>query len=253
MRLLALVGIVGACGFSPRAIGVGASNPDGQGDDAPAIDAEVLRPLYASSDMHLYAVDVDLHRATLIGTITAGSTAVSMNALAFLGNSVIGIPTTGDALVQIDPATAQVTQSVPLSVTHTYWGLTVGNGTIYAATNATTSNFYRIALDGTVTMIGTFGNSMSVAGDLAWVNNTMYVTLEGGNCSSQCLATVDLATGHATLITTAVGGDLWALSGYRGKLWALRGSGEIDRVDPTTGALTMVFTDASINWWEGAE
>ena len=248
MRPLVLVVWFG-CGFAPRIDGVTPPDVDAPvTSDAPPDTVVVARPLYASSDNMLYRVDIDGHTAVQIGNMGQ-----SMDALAFANGMVIGIPSTFDSLMTIDPATAQVVSSVTLSSTHTYWGLTVAGTVIYAATDDSSNNLYTISPTGTVTLVGTFGDSMTVAGDLAWVGNKLYVSLENGSCDPQCIATVNPATGVATPIRTDAPGDMWGLSGYRGQLWALRGSGEIDSVDTTTGALTKSFIASSIDWWEGTE
>ena len=248
MRRLVLVVGLSACGFTP--ITLGAMQLDGNpGAEPVPLDAYEPRTLYANSDQMLYRVDVDAKTATLVGPIGQ-----SINGLAELDGVLLGIPASGTSLVTIDPATAQVTHAVDLSSTGTYYALAVGAGTIYAASpNSTGNNVYTVGTDGTVTPIGSFGGGRQVAGDLAWHDGELYVTLEGPGCNSQCIARVNLSTGAATPFITNAPNDCWALSGYRGKLWVLRGSGDVMLVDTVGNTLMQQFNASSINWWEAAE
>jgi hypothetical protein len=232
-------------------------------DAKPGVDAPPApRVLYASSDQSLYALDIDAHTTTLIGTMTdTGGGLISIDGLAWLDGMLIGIPSTGDALVTIDPATAQITKRVALSTQRTYYGLSVvpageihDAAAIFAATSDTSSNLYQIDPNGAVRLVGSLGNSQRIAGDLAWIHgHGLYATLEGGSCNPQCIATVDTSTGVATPIRTDAPGDLWGLSGYRGELWTLEGDGTVSTVDLASGALTPAFNGNSVEWWEGAE
>jgi hypothetical protein len=263
MRAVIGACVVAGCAFKAGAPYGGAAStadaPQALGDAAPD-GPGWPSSLFASSGATLYAIDVDGMRYTAIGSVhDMAGTLYTVNALAYSEGQLYGITATGDTLITIDRATALVTASVALSETHMYWGMTAAPpgdvssaAVLFAATNDTSNNMFMVALDGTMTQLGSFGNDHAIAGDLAWVHgHGLYATVTGAPCNSQCLALVDTTTGAATMLDMNEPGDMWGLSGYRDQLWVLHGSGEIDTADPRTGQLTLAFMAGTTNWFDG--
>ncbi len=261
-----------ACGFSTATstppggdVGVTAdASIDVGGDAAVDIDAPVqpvALPLFAASKQMLYRLDVDQHTSMLVGAITPpGATAIHVDGLALLGTALLGITAGGDELLTIDHDTAAVTGRVMLTPMNTWSGLTVipagdlSAKPIVLAGTTSDGKLYRIdPATGVVGMVGSFGGGMKFFSDLAWVHGVgLFGTLTGGSCMQVCFARIDPATGNATVFRSNLGSNIYAMSGYRDKLWAFNNAGPVLSVNQTTGVMAVEF-DPAIPWTEAAQ
>lgn len=267
MRCVALILVVGGCGFS-----ISAGSPSG-GDDAPEVDAGVGAPpadaapdvpppplpLYAASNQMLHQIDVDAKVATLVGPIAeAGGTAIDVDGLALHGATLIGLTPGGGELITIDPATATVTQRRTVTPAGPVGGLTVAPaGSVETGPVVFAGGDYALRridpATGVVTTVGSWGQNMRFFSDLAWVSGQgLYATLQGGPCATICFARVDPATGTATVFRSDLVSNLYGLSGYRGQLWAFHFSGPVLSVRMTDGLMSLLF-DPLIPWTEAAQ
>lgn len=268
--------LLGACGFSAHAAPDGSqSDPhDAPGDVALGSDAAVTidaappEPfMLACSPGTLYKVDVDMQTATEIGPIVSGATPVSLYALAGDSTGLYGIPSALNVILSIDPTTGSVTRSHALAPKRDYYGLTYAppgevqpQGVWFAASDGAgepdggAAHLYTVdPAAGTTTIVGPFGGDLTIAGDLAWVHGKgLYGTFYGPMCmSATCVASIDPATGAATVLTTTGPPNALSLSGFRGQLWGLDTGGGVWLIDTTTGNSTLQFT-TSIQWADGA-
>ena len=268
MRAVVFAVIGAGCGFQHGAAvtGGGSADAPAQGDgpaigDAMADAAPARAHMFANSGSSLFSINTDGQAVTPVGTIhSTGQASISIDALAYSDGVLYGIPFGGDQLLAIDTTTATVTSSTPLNVTHAYWAMTAApagdagpNAVLFAASNDTTNNIFTIALDGTVTKLGSLGGNHAIAGDLAWVHGAgLFASIVGTPCNMQCLAKLDPTTGAITqILNMQEPNDLWGLSGFRDQLWVLEGTGEISTANTTNGSLTPVFNAGSINWYDG--
>ena len=213
--------------------------------------------MLACSAGTLYTIDVVSQNVTKVGSIVAGSTPVSMFALAGTSHVLYGIPSSLDKLLQIDATTGNVTQSRTL-VKHDFYGLAYAEGTWYAGTDATgepssVAHLYTIdPATGTETMIGAFGNGLTIAGDLAYVHQRgLYGSFFGPGCNSTCIASVNPTTGAAVVLSFNGPSNVLSMSGFGGRLWGLSTDGTVYEFDPATGATLQSF-DTAIAWADAA-
>lgn len=224
----------------------GDSRGDGRARDAgDASGSSAL--LWASDPVNLYTVDPVLQTFTVVGPLhnALGSAVPGLDAFAYRSSQLVGISRSGSgqAVVTIDPTTAEVTFFPPLVNPHDYYGCTYDSGTdqILAGTSDD-GNLYSIDLTlGTTNVIGSFGNGMHVYGDIAWMAGVVYGTMVGGSCSPGCIATINPTTGAATPLSTDAPGTLPSLGVFGGKLYAFSGSGEVYAIDTTTGSATDLY------------
>jgi len=221
-------------------------SPDGN-SDGPPIDAPMATRIYVSTTSgELHAVDPATMATQLIGTVDG---APSLDGISFGVDGNLVAITGDDDLLRIDPTDASVLSSVNMAENHEYWGLTVvpagelgPSAKILAATNDTAS-LYEVNTDGSLTLIGPFGNSLSVAGDIAWVPGVgLFASVDGNNCSGTCIASVSATTGAATMLAMTGPGDMWALAAFNGELWAVGGSSDAYRVNQTSGVPSSQFS-----------
>lgn len=237
---------VAACGF--RHGGYAPAPADGLPDVA--IDAYRASPtIYATDPTNLYTIDVASKSYAVVGPLNdpAGNSVGGVDAIAYADGTlyVIGANGSDQSFGTIDRATGVVTfASAPLAARHSYYGLTydVATRTLLAAT-ADDMMLYRIdpAGDGTAIPIGSFGNGLAIYGDIAWLDGVVYGTMTGSQCNSTCIATIDPATGVATVLATNAPPALPSMSAFGGKLYAMSGGGDVYSVSTSTGATTMLY------------
>jgi hypothetical protein len=264
---VALLSLVGACGFSAHAAPDGALAIDGTmrdaargSDDAMIVDA--ARPpepfLLAFDASTLYQVDVDQGTATIRGSVG------NYSIFAAAGNStkLYAIPSALNLILSIDPASGAVLSSRALTPKRDYFGFTYDrtHDVWYAGTdgqgepNSGAAHLWTIdPATGTATIGGAFGTGLTVAGDLAWVEGKgLYGSFYGPGCTSNtCIAKIDTTSGAATVLTTVGPVGALSMSGFRGELWALDTSGGVWQVSTTDGNATFAFA-TGIQWADGA-
>lgn len=267
MRVCAVLVALAGCSFSTHALDGDAHAPDGQqlidaAHDA-ATDAAPQAPyMLACSSGTLYTVDVDQGSATAVGPIKAGGTTFSMDSIAGVPPVLYGIPSSVDTILSIDPSTGAVTQSRTLAPQVTYYGFTyvpagdLGATAHWFAGTGETSGGSLYAIDpaaGTATSIGSFGNGLYVAGDIAWVHgHGLYATMYGPGCAPTCIASIDPSTAAATVLSYNGPNNGLSMSGFRGQLWILDNSGSVWNVDPTSGNATFAFSTGVV-WADAAQ
>jgi hypothetical protein len=265
---LAIALACAGCSFQLHAIGADAEvTHDGPGDAPKTIDAAIDAPppapyMLACSSSTLYQLDVDAGSATARGPIKSGGTTYSMDSLAGDPTVLYGIPTSVDSILSIDPSTGAVTHIRALSPQLSYYGFTyvpagdLGSSAHWLAGTGETSGGSLYSIDpaaGTATSIGSFGNGLYVAGDIAWVHgHGLYATMYGPSCSPTCIASIDPSTGAATVLSTSGPNNGLSMSGFRGQLWVLDNAGNVWTVDTTNGNATLAFS-TSIVWADAAQ
>ena len=222
--------------------------------DAPKQDAFML----ACTSSTLYAIDVDQQQATQIGPIATGQTTYSMFGLAGTSAQLYGIPSSLADLLLIDASSGNVISSRPIAK-HTFYGFANAEGTWYVGTDASgepnnTAHLYTIdPATGTETLIGAFGNGLTIAGDLAYVHQRgLYGSFYGPGCTPTCIASVNPTTGSANVLTYTGPTNVLSMSGFRGRLWGLSNTGTVYEFDPSSGA-TLGSFDTGISWADAAD
>jgi len=119
-------------------------------------------------------------------------------------------------------------------------------GKLYGAGNAAPGRFVSInATTGHAHQIGTFGAGLGSAGDLAFVNGTLYATVNRAGFAHTYFAKVSLSTGHATLIADTGFPNVWGLTLRSGVLYAATKNGLFLRISPTTGRATRIGSNGA--------
>ena len=259
---------VSACGYVHGELSsrTGDGGPDAI--DARMIDAPPPLPyVYGVSAQSLYQIDVDNGDAMFVGTVTDGSTQFSIDALAYDGAVLYGIPSSHDRWLRINPANGQVLTNTALGPTRGYWGLTLApageagpSAVLFAASNGSgeTGGGRLYVVDpsqGTATpRPSPFGSNMTIEGDIAWVRDQgLFGSFLGGTCAPLCIGKIDHVTGVASVLKANAVSALHGLSGFRDQLWAFDGSGNVFNVDMVTGQTTLVSNADSINWYDNAQ
>lgn len=167
--------------------------------------------LYAVSFTSLYSVNKTTGKATYV----AGVSGSGNNALTFLpGGDLLAADSSGD-LKKLSPSS------------------------------------------GTVTPVGNFGAGLSSSGDLVAVaSGTLYgvsSTAAGGGDASgnNLLIRVDAASGAATVVGPIGYGSVWGLAYVNATVIGFTTSGQILKIDPQTGAGTLLAT-RSVAFWGAA-
>lgn len=258
--------VVAGCGFSAHSAATSdAPHSDGARpiDTPAAIDAAPDAPrqdpfMLACTTTTLYSIDVDQQQATAIGPIAMGQTTYSMFGLAGTSSALYGIPSSLADLLLIDASSGNVISSRSITK-HDFFGFAYAEGTWYAGTDASgepnnAAHLYTIdPATGTETLIGPFGNGLTIAGDLAYVHQRgLYGSFYGPGCTPTCIASVNPATGNANVLTYTGPSNVLAMSGFRGQLWALSNTGTVYELDPASGA-TLTSFDTSVTWADAAD
>jgi len=184
-------------------------------------------------------IDVNTGAATLIGNTGLGAL---LDDIAFSPTGQL-FGETGTELYSINQTTGAATPIGAFGVGGMN-GLTFdSNGTLYGSGD---SALYTInPANGLATLVGLSGlNGWASAGDLTFLQGTMYETVTNGAVSD--LARIDPNTGAGTLIGQVVADPtLFGLvTGADGSLYGLDGK-DIYSIDPLTGAGTLVQSYAA--------
>ncbi len=204
--------------------------------------------IYAHTGTTLYTVNPTTYDLTTIGDFGA---AEDMTDLAITpDNKIYTISRT--ALYTVDGSTAI---STPL-----FGGIASSNvaltfqvdGTLLAADQAGKLRVIDPASH-VVTEVGSYGTGYDTAGDLvAIANGTMYgVSTKAPNFGSDTnvLIKVDTSTAKATAVGKIGYTGVFGVAYAGGKVLAFTNMGEIIRIDPNTGAGTLVRTYAGMKWY----
>ncbi len=127
------------------------------------------------------------------------------------------------------------------------------NGTLYMAGSST---LYSVDIKtGKATEIGGFGTTWYSDGDLAWIGDALYATVNGPK--GCLLATLDVKTGKATAVgyiriksktREKIFADVWGLIWDGRVLWALTPNGQIVELDRKTGIAKAAFVFRVTFW-----
>ena len=174
-----------------------------------------------------------------------GSTGAPLTDLSFRGSILNAVSFT--KLYVLNPTTGHATAVGPLGFSDINALVTrPGTGRLYAAGNVAPGRFVSIdAKTGKAHQIGTFGPGLGSAGDLAFVNGTLYATLNRAGFAHTYFAKVSLSTGHATLIGDTGFPNVWGLTLRGGVLYGATKSGLFLRIAPTTGKATRIGSNAT--------
>ena len=110
---------------------------------------------------------------------------------------------------------------------------------------------------GATTSVGNYGSGLVSAGDLVAVKSgimygTSSTTAGGGDASgSNVLIRVDTSTGVATAVGPTGYGDVWGLAYSNARVIGFTTSGQIIKIDPQTGAGTLLATTGIMFWGAG--
>jgi sugar lactone lactonase YvrE len=176
---------------------------------------------------------------TLVGTVRlADGTVVAVTDAALTPDGTLYIVAVAH-LYEVDPATAAATRigtapqpgalnALASDANGNLYG--AGGGKLYAVDRAT----------GAAAEIGAFGTNLTSSGDLVFdASGVLWASLHGTDPSHDTLATVDLATGAATL-RHDLPLNTWGLSVAGGALFAFGNDGALYQIDPSTGTVTRL-------------
>lgn len=214
-------------------------------------DAQMAAMIYVGTeDGELWGIDTVAKDATLIGVANdpVGGLPMALYALAYHPDGTIVAITSSRHLITVDPANADVMTRTPMAVNRSYIGLTVApagvfgpNAAILTAAQDTT-RLYEVYGDGTTREIGSFGNGLTVAGDITWLPGVgLFASVQGSGCSGTCVASISHTTGAATLLASSGPGDMWAIASFGGEVWAVGGDSRVHSVDHTNGGTAEQF------------
>ena len=193
----------------------------------------------------LYAVNATTGVTTLVGAMGTECTD-----LAFNGAKLSGISFT--RFFQINPTTGAVSNIK-------YHGFSDLNALVYAGA-ASPGNFYaagvngsgnaggvfvRInAITGVATLIGRLGNGLTSAGDLIFLNGTLFALVNKPGSTTTWLARINPATGKATLVGNTGYTDVWGLEIRNGVMFAATANGRILRLNPNSAAAAVIGSNS---------
>ena len=236
--------------FLALALFIGTGCKDSTGPDDPGVIGGGVIFATSQPSSRLYRVPIEPDDTdVLIGEVrTTAGVNLFITDIAVAPNGGLWGVTFGE-LYRIDAATAVATRVGPLGVGDMNALTFAPDGRLLGA--GAGGNFAVIdTITGIATRVGAFGAALFSAGDLAYgPDGTLYATIIGG-ASGDLLATVNPATGVATLITVppnSIGFPaVWGIDFVEGQLYGLTafgptaGTGVLIRIDPSTGAGTHV-------------
>jgi hypothetical protein len=110
---------------------------------------------------------------------------------------------------------------------------------------------------GATTAVGNYGSGLVSAGDLVAVRSgimygTSSTTAGGGDASADnILIRVDTTTGVATAVGPIGFADVWGLAYSNARVIGFTTAGQIVKIDPQTGAGTLLATPGIMFWGAG--
>lgn len=192
----------------------------------------------------LYTVSPGTGATTFVGALGTECTD-----LAFNGPKLSGISFT--RFFQINPTTG-VASSLK------YHGFSDLNALVYAGA-ASPGNFFAAGVNGSGTnggvfvrinattgvgtLIGRMGNGLTSAGDLTFLNGTLYALVNKPGSSTTWLAKINPTNGKATLVGNTGYNNVWGLEVRSGVMFAVTDNGRLMRLNPGTGASVVVGTN----------
>ncbi|SER25054.1 PEP-CTERM protein-sorting domain-containing protein [Nitrosomonas sp. Nm51] len=196
-----------------------------------------------TTDSTFYSIDFATGTGTTIGGV-GGVGFSDVEALSFFGNTLYAIDDSSNQLITIDTTTGAGTAVGALGVSVTGPGLAISaSGSAFMA-DQFGGDLWTVNLGtGAATLLnGSIGADLD---GLTFLGNTLY----GVDAGNDSLYTVDTVTGAASLV--GAGGTLTGLSTQSALatdgtwLYAGDDDGDYFRINPATGAATVITTDGT--------
>jgi hypothetical protein len=208
--------------------------------DAAAVDAPPP-PLvaYAESDTSLYQVELPSGALT-----TIGATGETLLDIAFLSSGVL-YGSGGANLDTVDPSSGATTPVGPLATL--FNGLGAGpDGLLYGSGGGGISRIDPAS--GASTNVVGFPAGFSSSGDIATLGGVLYASTTNAT-ASDVLVTVDVV--HATAVAVGPIGYscVYGLAAVDSTLYGFTCLGEVIRIDPFTGAGTLVASTPGVTFY----
>jgi len=184
-----------ACGFQHGRLGlVGDGAIDGargSGSDAALDASNEPAMIYAIDDTTLYTVDIAGKSITAVAALhdSTNNPVTGIDSIAYVDGKLFAVTAqeSTQSFAEIDPATALVTVSAlpALDPDREYYGLTYDpvSQQLLAAAQDTAALYRGDASANTMTSIGAFGQSLTVYGDIAWLDGVLYGTMFTATCT----------------------------------------------------------------------
>lgn len=221
---------------------------NGQTTSALAVLPLQSNTLYVHSfeyNSRLYTVNATTGATTLVGAMGTECTD-----LAFNGAKLSGI--SFSRFFQINPTTGAVSNI-------RYHGFSDLNALVYAGA-ASPGNFFAAGVNGwgnsggvfvrinattgVATLIGRLGNGLTSAGDMTFLNGTLYALVNKPGSASTWLAKINPVNGKATLVGNTGHPDVWGLEIRSGVMLAAAANGRILRLNPQSGIAAFVGSNS---------
>jgi hypothetical protein len=221
------------------------------GNDEPSV------LVYAQSGSDLFQVDPVTLKLSRVGPLlipmpdgkvkylnTVADIAIDRN------GRILGV--TYDALLEIDPATAECKTIAPLPSGLSFNGLSFiraesGDEALMATTLQGT--LHRIdPQSGEATLVGAYGEGLQSSGDIVSVSGYGTLGTLKGDGTDQ-LARIDTSNGKATIIGPIGFSHVWGIGFWKDKVFGFTDRGEFVLIDPETGSGTLVDRDSSAPFW----
>jgi hypothetical protein len=174
---------------------------------------------------------------------TVGAAGVQLTDVAFRGHTLFGVGF--NDLYQVNTATGVAQRIGPLTVAYVNaLAVEPESGVLYAANRAG----QLVTVDphsGRCTEIGSYGPGLGSDGDLAFLNGTLYATVQVFGGGNGLLARIDTQTGRATVLGDTGYVDVYGLIGERGFLYGLTWKGELLSISPLTGQAQFLWQVSS--------
>jgi hypothetical protein len=231
--------------------------PDGSYEAAPHANERVI--VYAHSGSTLFGIDPETLAFNNIGPFVL----VDNGRMSFIGNvtdiavdregRIVG--TTFTNLLSIDPRNANCTTIARLPPGHAFNGLSwvrAGQANERLLATAVDGTVYEInPMTGDAQSVGRLGMGLGSSGDLVSVEGYgTLVTVKGNSPTApDQLATIDPATGVATVIGPTGFQKIWGLGFWKNKVFGFTQTGQFVLIDPKTGAAMLVQGNAGHPFW----
>jgi hypothetical protein len=212
----------------------------------------VYQTIYANSSSELYTIDPTTWTPIDVGPFDADD---SMTDLAVTpSNQLYAI--SADALYKVDPSTGAASFVMELTGGGLYNGLTFLPDNRLLAVDGSGDVVVIDPITQTLLFVGTYGVEYGSSGDLVAVaDGTLYGISPGDPFDpsnvNDYLVQVDPATGVATGIGSVGFENVWGLGYYGGNVIGFTAEGGVLRIDPTTGAGTLLSVTTPAYWGAG--
>lgn len=233
----------GGVPFGGGTVGVAPGAEGGYCDPATGCTGGTV--FYANSAQQLFVVDLggDSPRTRLVGSFAAEITDLARSP----DGRLFGV--TFRSLALIDQRTGRATIVGSLGVDNVN-GLAWGGGELLAS--STDGLLYRVdPTTGHATTIGPFGSGITSSGDLCFgPGGALYMTApeSSGPGAVDRLVRIDVRTGAGAVVGSTGLSRIYGLAWAAGSLVGLTESGVVARIDPDSGAATVLGQGGTPFW-----